>query len=234
MDGRLTKVRAATVTGASHRARDEDGQDAVATATLADGRAVIAVADGAGSAPRAAEGSRHAVAAAIDAIGRGASIEEAFAAAARSLGDDAPAERATTLLVAVIGGDALAVGQVGDGHIIVRRLDGSYDVVGPVVEREYLNETSFLSSPNWRDSLFTASIDAADIDAIAVMTDGLQLVAVELATTTPHPGFFDPLFAWAASDDAADEELAAFLASPRLAERTDDDLTLALAVRATA
>ena len=63
------------------------------------------------------------------------------------------------------------------------------------------------------------------------MTDGLQLVAIELATATPHPGFFDPLMRWASSDDANDDELADFLASPRLAERTDDDLTIAIAVR---
>lgn len=250
MGGRLTIappaqwcVRAATVTGASHRARDEAGQDAVAHRLLDDGRVAIAVADGAGSAPLSAEGSQAAVAAALDALAAGVGLGEAFEAAAAALahGDDDPAVRATTLLVAVAGPDVIDIGQVGDGHVVIRRTNGvdgadgvdrAYEIAGAVDdEREYLNETTFLSSPRWRDELFTAEVPATDVDAIALMTDGLQLVAIELATSTPHPGFFDPLVGWASSADANDDDLAEFLSSPRLAERTDDDLTIAIAVR---
>lgn len=244
MGGRLTIappaqwwVRAATVTGASHRARDEAGQDAVAHRLLDDGRVAIAVADGAGSAPLSAEGSRAAVAASLDALAAGDGLAEAFeaAAAALALDDDDPVVRATTLLVAVAGPDVIEIGQVGDGHVVIRRTNGvdrAYEIAGAVDdEREYLNETTFLSSPRWRDELFTAEVPATGVDAIALMTDGLQLVAIELATSTPHPGFFDPLVGWASNADANDDDLAEFLSSPRLAERTDDDLTIAIAVR---
>lgn len=220
----------ASTAGSSHRAVGDTCEDASAVRHLDDGRVVVAVADGAGSAARAAEGSAAAVVAAVDALCAGTAIDEAFDAAARSLGDD-PADRATTLLVAVFDGDVLTVGQVGDGFVVVRR-DGAYDVVGEPVEREYLNVTVFLSSPSWRDHLEVTTLDATAIDAVALLTDGLQLVAIELASSTPFAGFFDPLFAWVGGGDASDGELAEFLASPRLAGRTDDDLTLALLLRA--
>lgn len=198
---------------------------------LDDGRVVAAVADGAGSALRSDEGSAAAVAAAAEAVRDGADLPGVFEAACAALGEEPAerAERATTLLVGVLDDQRLAVGQVGDGFAVIRR-NGIYGIVGEVDDREYVNETVFLSSSSWRDHLRVTTIDAAAVDACALLTDGLQLVAIELATATPFAGFFDPLFAWLGSgaDTAPDEELAAFLASPRLAERTDDDVSLAL------
>ena len=201
--------------------------------TLPDGGLVVAVADGAGSAPSAAEGSALAVAAAVASVEMGLALPDAFAVARDAMGDDDEqrAARATTLLVAVMGEDAIDVGQVGDGFVVVQRGDG-LDIAVPAPEREYLNETTFLSSAGWEGELRLDSLDAGGVDAVALSTDGLQLVALDLAAGTPHPGFFAPLFSWAAGDEPSDEELAAFLASERVAERTDDDVTLALVVRA--
>lgn len=227
----------ASATGSSHRARDEPGQDAVLVRGLPDGGLAVAVADGAGSAPLAAEGSALAVAAAVAAVEMGFDVAGAFEVAREALGgdDEARAARATTLLLAVFdaGDGALHVGQVGDGFVVVQRSSG-LDVVVPAPEREYLNETTFLSSAAWQDDLrvATAETDADGIEAVALSTDGLQLVALDLAAGgAPHPGFFAPLFSWAAGEDPSDAELAAFLASERVAERTDDDVTLALVVR---
>ena len=199
---------------------------------LPDGGLVVAVADGAGSAPLAAEGSALAVAAAVASVEMGLGLPDAFAVARDALGDDdeARAVRATTLLVAVMGDGAIEVGQVGDGFVVVQRGE-HLDVAVPAPEREYINETTFLSSAGWEDELRFDTLDASDVDAVALSTDGLQLVALDLAAGTPHPGFFAPLFSWAA-EDPTDAELAAFLASERVAERTDDDVTLALVVRA--
>jgi hypothetical protein len=60
------------------------------------------------------------------------------------------------------------------------------------------------------------------------MTDGLQLVAFDLSTGMPHAPFFTPFFAFAAGDGDA-EQLAEFLGSERVGERTDDDVTLVVA-----
>jgi hypothetical protein len=225
----------ASVAGSSHRARGEPGQDAVLVRSMRDGAVVVAVADGAGSAPLAAEGSTLAVAAAVAAVEMGFALEDAFAVAHEALGDDdaARASRATTLLVAVLDDDAAHVAQVGDGFVVVQRGD-VLDVAVPAPPREYLNETTFLSSARWEDELRVDVLDGDGVDAVALSTDGLQLVALDLAQQgggAPHPGFFQPLLAWAAGEDPSDDELEAFLASERVAERTDDDVTLALVVR---
>jgi hypothetical protein len=60
------------------------------------------------------------------------------------------------------------------------------------------------------------------------MTDGLQLVAFDLATGVPHAPFFAPFFSFVAGDGEV-AQLTEFLGSERVAERTDDDVTLAVA-----
>jgi len=55
-----------------------------------------------------------------------------------------------------------------------------------------------------------------------------------MATGSPFAPFFLPLFRFIASEPdaaAAQEQLTAFLSSPRVQERSDDDITLALAAR---
>ena len=69
-----------------------------------------------------------------------------------------------------------------------------------------------------------------------MFTDGIQSIALNAVSgNTPHSPFFDPLFRWMERQvdygDAGDS-LAAFLSSPRVTARADDDLTLLLAVLA--
>src|SRR3954468_16016063 len=75
----------ASVAGAGHRARGIGCEDASSVEVLDDGTLLVAVADGAGSAPRASEGSTRAVAAAMDALRSGADVCEVMHAARRSL-----------------------------------------------------------------------------------------------------------------------------------------------------
>ena len=67
---------------------------------------------------------------------------------------------------------------------------------------------------------------------VALLTDGLQMLALKMPGREPHLPFFDPLFRFAAGEAdtaAAAERLAAFLAGPRVSARADDDLTLVIA-----
>jgi hypothetical protein len=231
---------AASVAGAGHRARDIECQDACAI-EVHEGALLLAVADGAGSARLAASGSSIAVAVAMEELRVraaddlcGARLVDVFAAVRAALAphaDDDPStslgDRATTLLVARVSGDAVVTAQVGDGAVVVRR-DGALEVLCPVDRGEYLNETCFLTSASWEDELRVGAGPAAGIDGIAGLTDGLQLVAFDMATGEPHPPFFDPFFSFASADGSVDE-LVSFLGSDRVAERTDDDVTLAVA-----
>jgi len=72
------------------------------------------------------------------------------------------------------------------------------------------------------------------VHAVAVMTDGLLRLVLDLTRNQPHQPFFQPLLAFAAQVSNADEgaaQLTAFLGSERVCARTDDDKTLVLAAR---
>jgi hypothetical protein len=191
------------------------------------------VADGAGSAARAARGSSLAVAVALDALRCGVDVADALLLARGALEDEALAtdvplgDLATTLLVARADRERIATAQVGDGAVVLRRA-GAYEVPAPDAKGEYLNETVFLTSSGWRAAMRTAVVAAGGVDAVAAMTDGLQLVAFDLASGAPHGPFFEPFVAFAGEDGPV-AQLEAFLASPRVGERTDDDVTLVVA-----
>ena len=222
----------ASVAGTGHRARGLGCEDACAVSVSDDGGSVlIAVADGAGSAPRSSEGSTRAVAAAMDALRAGADLCAVMHAARRSLEpvceDDRMRDLATTLLAVRASPSGIETAQVGDGAVVVRR-GGELSVVAPDDKGEYLNETVFLTSDGWLDSLRIETVPADGVDAVAVLTDGLQLVALDLATGVPHGPFFAPFFSFVAEDGDVGQ-LEAFLGSDRVGERTDDDVTLVVA-----
>ncbi len=225
----------ASVAGAGHRARQIGCEDACAVDARPDGNLLVVVADGAGSARLAARGSQVAVAAAVDVLRRGGGVDEAFVCARTALEDRALAdgvalgELATTLLVVRMGATSLDTAQIGDGALVVRR-NATFEVPAPDEKGEYLNETTFLTSSSWWSAIRRSTSTADGIDGIAVLTDGLQLVAFDVATGTPHAPFFEPFLSFAANGGGVDE-LASFLGSDRVAHRTDDDVTLVVAAR---
>ena len=96
---------------------------------------------------------------------------------------------------------------------------------------EYINETTFLISPDALDKT-QVTVWRGTPAQVAVFSDGLQMLALKLPEGTPHAPFFAPLFRFVAqmTDEVeAQEQLKAFLHSPRITERADDDLTLLLA-----
>jgi hypothetical protein len=100
---------------------------------------------------------------------------------------------------------------------------------------EYLNETVFLTSDGFQDCLRITYIEGY-IDRMALMTDGLQRLALDMQTDLPkpHPPFFDPLFRFlqkVPTEVERDRQLRNFLQSERVCTRTDDDKTLVIAWR---
>jgi hypothetical protein len=210
---------------------------------------LAAVADGAGSAEAAEVGARLAVETAIEALAvefgtamvedRAAAIRAVFLEARetiahRALDDGRPlGAYATTLTCLVAWRDGAVVGRLGDGFAVVADVeDGLRSLPPSRPDRgEYANETVFLTGPDGDDRLEIAELEGP-VGAVAVSTDGLLRLAMELASYRPHARFFRPLFAFARQADleTADGQLAAFLASDRVRARTDDDATLVLAV----
>lgn len=234
-------VTAVSVPG-SKRAPDEPCEDAHAWA-LQEGWLVAAVADGAGSASRAAAGAGLAsrffvehfcwVLAEEETVSA-ERIIDSFEATRRALEGlrhrtgGRLADFATTLTVAVAGPRELWAAQVGDGAAVVRCGDDLV-ALATTSKGEFLNETTFLTSSGWRQELAVECRHAGPA-ALALITDGLGLLALDLTTGAPHAPFFEPLFAFCRGVDDGTAGIERFLRSDRVGSRTDDDLTLLIAL----
>jgi hypothetical protein len=109
--------------------------------------------------------------------------------------------------------------------------EGNFSSLTTPQRGEYVNETTFLTSANALESAQTA-VWYGETANLALFSDGLQRLALKLPAGAPHPPFFSPLFHFLAGmtdESEAQAQLSAFLRSPRLTARTDDDLTLVLA-----
>lgn len=245
-------VAAASVRGAGHARTGLPCQDAHQWTARAEGVLIAAVADGAGTAALAEVGAALAAAAAIESLSRWLEknslpdprddagwhilLNETLVAAKSAVALEAVNrgvelfDLASTLIVVVARPEFVAAIQVGDGAVIVAQHDGQLIAITRPAQAEYLNETVFLTSA---EALATAqtAVWQGELAHLAVLSDGLQMAALRMPGGEPHPGFFTPLFNFLAQQKdaaSAQESLVSFLASARMRERTDDDLTLIL------
>lgn len=248
----MWKAIAASIRGSSHEDSGAPCQDASGFSVIHDpqgNRLVIAVADGAGSSARSDEGAKTAVHAAMEAISKRSSlghlscvvsgesaVREAVAEARQALEDlaNSPADLgdfACTLLVVVAGPAWWASAHIGDGGVVVELAEGMQVASWPQQGR-YANETNFLTGEHWEGHV-RANSESAAPTSVVVFTDGLQHLVLDYQTRQPEPRFVRPLArAVRDSTDSAvlHEQLSEFLRSERIRERTDDDVTLVVAV----
>jgi hypothetical protein len=143
----------------------------------------------------------------------------------------AAGELACTLLVAIVRPDFIAAAQVGDGAVVGGDGDGEVFSLTTPTCGEYLNETTFVTSPDALEQL-QIRVRRGRLAHWAMFTDGLQMLALRIPGGAPHPPFFAPLFNCLANEpDTAQAQLVGFLCSGRVRERADDDLTLIVATR---
>jgi hypothetical protein len=139
-------------------------------------------------------------------------------------------ELACTLLAAVLDTECAVLSQIGDGAIIYRD-GGGYQIAFWPQSGEYANTTNFLTDGAFEDHVLVRLV-APGPDGIALLTDGLQPLALHYATQTAHAPFFDPMLdalRLEMDPDRLRDPLNQFLASRAVCERTDDDKTLVLA-----
>ena len=245
----MWRVVAACAAGSSHLRSGAPCQDAFAVAQAGESLLLFA-ADGAGSAARADEGSRIAVDAALEAaraeVESGEphdadswhdALERIVRTVRKRLEAEAPGalrDLSTTLLGVVWTPGYVAALQVGDGWIVIED-EGSMHSLIPPVKGEFFNETVFVTSAAFADLARYEVLPAAEVSGVAVLTDGLEMVSMDMTEGTPHEPFFRPLFELARDPEedlaAAERDLDQFLGSERICERTDDDKTLIVAVR---
>ncbi len=246
----MWRYAAARTTGSSHLKRGEVCQDRFAVWLEGD-VLFAAVSDGAGSAARAEAGAELAVQSAIqslksrptgDADWPGA-LAEAFARARQAVSAAAASEErpvrdfACTLLLAALSPEGGAAGQIGDGVIALRDSEGDgWSWVFWPQKGEYANTTHFLTDPEDRSPAELAAIRPSVFE-IVMMTDGLEALALNFADQAAHDPFFEgvvrPLRQTGGAGEIAtiSTGMAEFLASPRVSDRADDDLTLLVATR---
>ncbi len=142
-------------------------------------------------------------------------------------------EVAATLTCALALKDSIAVGQLGDGCIVAAWENGDTQALTHPQRGEYANETYFLTQEDALEHVEVQAFEKLPV-GLALMSDGLLRLALDLASYTPHVPFFKPLFSFAAAhgtEPGAVEQLEAFLRSERVGARTDDDKSLVLTVR---
>jgi len=245
------QVVSASVTGKSHEKQNIPCQDAQGYKRLSNNQLIFAVADGAGSAKLADLGANIAVKIALFTLEKQINsvdidikniawedyLKDALNAAkiaieAESIIQETEVrELATTLIIGIATPELVAVAQVGDGAMVVEDKTGNILELTIPTRGEYLNETVFLIAPN--------AVENAQINLwlgqpkyLAAFSDGLQMLALKMPEGKPHHPFFSPLFKFVETitdETDAQEQLMGFLRSPRLTQRTDDDLTLILA-----
>jgi hypothetical protein len=143
-----------------------------------------------------------------------------------------PRDYACTYLGVVSTRSEAVMVQVGDGGIVVDIGDGLTLPVVPM-SGEYANMTYFVTDEDALTRVQTKQLSAA-VRRLAVFTDGIQRLAINMADNTPHAPFFSRFFEVLGNSTLQDEDklhdaLLAFLASGPVDERTDDDRTLVLA-----
>jgi len=248
----LWRYAAGQATGSAHEKLRKPCQDRFRCSTVdADATLIAVVADGAGTAELAHLGAEIAV----DTVSSVASL--GARAGRRDLGDvlregatlarqrilDAAADRqvpprdlACTLLAVIaapLGGAAL---QIGDGVIVACEQHPEWRPVFWPQKGEYANTTFFLTDEQALAKAEVTTLSDNVLD-LALMSDGLEQLALHFATRSAHLPFFRSMFAPLQSLAPAGEavqlsqSLCTLLGSGQVRARTDDDSTLVLATR---
>ena len=247
----MWRFAAAQATGKSHLKSGLPCQDRFACIVLPHDAFVAIIADGAGSAAMGELGAEIAVNTVVAQLqsaleeGRsdfGVLLREAAAQARKAVTFEAikqglePRSFASTLLVLMLvpgGGAAL---QIGDGVIVVNDGANEWSWVFWPQRGEYANTTYFLTDDDAIERIQVETLSGAIRD-VALMSDGLEPLALHYASRTVHNPFFNGMFRpLLQSDGPAEifhlsESLQRFLSSDQVGSRTDDDVSVILATR---
>jgi len=246
------RIVGASTIGSSHRATGSPCQDSnwsTSCRTTAGRQVLLAfAADGAGTASQGGAGAEAAMEATaefltaslelipgesaaallVECAGRVSTRIREVAAAAGL----APRDFACTWLGVVANDTAATVVQIGDGGVVIDVGGGLQMPVTPM-SGEYANQTYFITDDDALERVRTATVPGR-AERVAVFTDGIQRLAVDLTRNVPHAPFFRGFFEVLSQAAAADEDrlhagLLDFLGGSEVEKRTDDDKTLVLA-----
>lgn len=248
----LWEAWAAAVPGRSHRAGRKRCQDHCGYSLMRRHDlpfAIGVVADGAGSAKHGRAGARLACAAILASARRlilknppPASIghdqicemlRTARSLIARRAGRRPIRDYATTIAVAILGPSSCLFASIGDSVIVA----GDHRAYAPVFwpeNGEFASTTTFLTEDDFEEHL-QFETRPAPVTEVALFTDGISPMALNLCEQKAHGPFFAPLFDQLRSAIRqrtprfiVERELRHFLRSEAMENRVDDDRSLVL------
>lgn len=141
---------------------------------------------------------------------------------------------ATTLVAMVVTPSSACAIHIGDGAIVARmRGADAWSAISWPEHGEYASTTYFVTDDT-EARLRTAVIEEP-IAELVLLSDGLERLALDFSEALPHEAFFAP---FTRAIDAArpgfqrelSRQLASYLASDLVNQRTDDDKSLIVAV----
>lgn len=146
-----------------------------------------------------------------------------------------PRDFAATLVLVMASPEAVVTAHIGDGAIVVRHKDNPHwDVLSAPHHGEYASTTFFVTDDP--QPALRIGRHSNQFNAIAAFSDGIENLVLDSATGAASASFFTPMAkpldasTVTGKDSMLSRNLATFLASDRLNERTDDDKTLIVAV----
>jgi len=256
-------VRGATMTGAGHVNEGKWCEDAFAWTSLStrDDRPdiqILAVADGAGSRERSAEGSRLAVSIAVSTVAAhltshdvqenpsewdrhldhlGKQIVRTFLSVASGLGGGSPDAFASTLTLVVVAHPYVGYVSVGDGFIVLRTGSGGPANVhlldSATAAAESASTTVFLTS-RLDGAVRVGTVYDPEITGVFVSTDGLAPVTLTRAEDgqldIADEQVVDVVLGLLDSGDFDPYDLMRLLARGDVISATQDDMTMLAAV----
>ena len=234
------------------RTSGEVSEDAVAVARV-ESIVLIALADGAGSAPRGGYGAQLAVSSAVESLQESlagnspspldAALRTAIDAArltlsiAKTAADSEAksevADLATTLSLAAFGPDEIGVASVGDGLHILRDLDGELSFIAVATDTEIANHTDFITAPTLDGKVEIEVRPAAEVESLLLSSDGLdsQLVGRRDGKRWPLAATVNSLLNAPVLDGWTGPDFGRLLRSEVIRRHSDDDCSLALVRR---
>lgn len=155
---------------------------------------------------------------------------------AASIRGKRPRDFAATLIAVLSNGTDTLIAQIGDGCAVFKD-EGASEWRIPLWpdHGEYASTTNFITD----DPVVKCRItrDRAEISVLAVLTDGLERLSLDMAAQKPSSAFFDgmskPLLAGSAGGKnvALSKMLKEYLDGEAVCSRTDDDKTLVIATK---
>lgn len=245
----MWRIAKAKVIGTSHQRIGTPCQDGFYVLTSGD-TLIVAVSDGLGSATHSEIGADIASNTAVSLVAKALEASQthdyaqictaAFGAARAQLVSRAETDNnelrdyACTLLLVILTPTLWAIQHIGDGAVVGIATDKSIRTLSTPDNGEFINSTYPLTSSDYANHMRFATGNET-LYGVAVVSDGVQPMCINYKTGAAYPGFFTPLVSWLAGLNdltSADDRLETMLDSAQFRQKSDDDMTLVLAVRA--